>query len=53
MAQFTDDPNTNSLLIREFLNRAKNVNERNSIISFIAGEDVTQLIRDMDNNLVF
>ena len=32
------------------------INEKdslNSIISFIAGEDVTPLIRDMDNNLVF
>ena len=52
MAQFNDDPNTNSLLIREFLVRAKNIKERNSIVSFIAGEDIVPIIRDVDNKLI-
>ena len=52
MAQFNDDPNTNSLLIREFLVRAKNIKERNSIVSFIGGEDIVPIVRDANNKIV-
>jgi hypothetical protein len=52
MAQFLSDPNTNSLLIKEFLVRSKNAKERNSIVSFIAGEDIVPIIRDVDNKLI-
>tara|TARA_B100000287_G_C20506038_1_gene731106 strand:+ start:345 stop:536 length:192 start_codon:yes stop_codon:yes gene_type:complete len=52
MAQFNDDPNTNSLFVKEFLNNAKNPKERNSIVSFIAGEDIVPIIRDMNKKLI-
>ena len=52
MAQFNDDPNTNSLLIREFLVRAKNIKERNSIVSFIGGEDIVPIVRAANNKII-
>ena len=53
MAQFvSDDPNLNSLLVKEFLNRAKGIKERNSIVSFIGGEDIVPIIRDANNKLI-
>ena len=53
MAQFvSDDPNLNSLLVKEFLNRAKGTKERNSIVSFIGGEDIVPIIRDANNKLI-
>ena len=52
MAQFVSDPNTNSLLIKEFLNRAKGIKERNSIVSFIGSEDIVPIIRDANNKLI-
>ena len=52
MAQFNDDPNTNSMLIKNFLNNAKSSKERNSIVSYLAGEDIVPIIRDVDKRLI-
>jgi hypothetical protein len=52
MSRFLSEPNPNSLLIKEYLVRAKNANERNSIISFIEGEDVVPIVRDPNNKLI-
>ena len=52
MAQFNDDPNTNSLLVKNFLNNAKGTKERNSIVSFIAGEDIEPILRDINKRLI-
>ena len=41
-----------SLLVKEFLNRAKGTKERNSIVSFIGGEDIVPIIRDANNKLI-